>query len=272
MPEAAVFHQADLLNPAEGRKLIARVAPTHLLHLAWIVKPGELITSIENLDWVVASLNLMRAFHESGGSRFVGVGSCYEYDWEYGYCSEALTPTVPNTLYGASKNAFRELGETYGLAHGLGFAWARLFFLYGPNENPNRLASSVILSLLQGREAKSSHGLQVRDYMHVQDAADGIATLLDSAETGAFNIASGEAIRIRDIVETIGTEIGARELLRIGALPARANDTSLVVADVSKATRQLEFKPQFDLASGMENTVAWWRKQLEEKATHGKGS
>lgn len=262
-------HSLDLLEPGAARGLIEAVRPSHLLHLAWIVKPGELITSVENLDWVTASLALMRAFRDADGQRFVGVGSCYEYDWSYGYCSESLTPTTPDTLYGASKNAFRALAEAYGVEQGLKFAWARIFFLYGPRENPNRLASSVILSLLEGREAKSSHGLQIRDYMHVQDAADGVVTLLDSEETGAFNIASGVALRIRDLVETIGRETGAEQLLRIGALPARKNDTPLVVADTQKATEVLGFTPRFDLESGLRDTIEWWKQQLEKKNEPG---
>jgi len=260
-------HKADLLDPTQTTRIIETVRPTHLLHLAWIVRPGELISSTENLDWVVASIHLMREFHANGGQRFVGVGSCYEYDWEYGYCSEALTPTVPNTVYGASKNAFREIAEAYGREHGLDFGWARIFFLYGPNENQNRLVPSVVLSLLRGAEAKSSHGLQIRDYMHVQDAADGIVALLDSAETGAFNIASGAALRIRDIVQTIGQELQASELVRIGVLPARKNDTPLVVADTRKAEECLQFKPRYDLVSGIRHTIDWWRTQIAKDET-----
>lgn len=259
-------HVADLLDADQSRALVDAVKPSHLLHLAWIVKPGELIASVENLDWINASLSLLRSFHEAGGQRFVGVGSCYEYDWAYGYCSEELTPTNPDTLYGASKNAFRQVAEEYGRTHDLDFAWARVFFLYGPHENPNRLASSLILSLLRGQEAKSSHGLQIRDYMHVQDAADGIATLLDSAETGAFNVATGQAPRIRDIVEIVGRETGAEELLRIGVLPARKNDTALVVADTQKASDRLGFTPRFDLLGGLRHTISWWKAELERNA------
>lgn len=265
LPRQVTCHEADLLDATHARDLVARVQPTHLLHMAWIVKPGELITSPENFDWVVASLALIRAFHEQGGQRVVCTGSCYEYDWRYGFCTEGLTPTSPDTTYGATKNALRELLEAYGRDQGLSNAWARLFFLYGPNENPNRLASSVILSLLRGEEAKSSHGLQIRDYIHVQDAADGVVALLDSEATGPFNIASGAATRIRDIVTTIAAEVGAPELLKIGALPARKNDTALVVADIEKATEQLGFAPKFDLASGIRQTVDWWRSQTNDR-------
>ena len=251
-------HSADLLDPAKVEALIASVQPSHLLHLAWFVKPGELIGSTMNLDWTVASLGILRTFKKHGGRRFIGVGSCYENDWEFGYCSERLTPVRPNTLYGASKNAFRECAEAYCAISELQFAWARIFFLYGPNENEKRLVPSIILSLLNGDEAKSSHGLQVRDYMHVQDAANGIANLVESHETGCFNIASGRAHQIRDIVITIGEELGACDLLKIGAIPARPNDAPMVVADIGKAISKLGFAPEFGLDDGIRHTIEWW--------------
>lgn len=263
-PAGVTWHQADLFDSSQTANLLARVQPTHLLHLAWIVRPGELISSPENFDWVTASLTLIRNFHQKGGQRVVCTGSCYEYDWRYGFCNEELTPTVPDTTYGASKNALREMIQAYGRDQGLSNAWARLFFLYGPNENPNRLVSSVILSLLRGQEAKSSHGLQVRDYMHVQDAADGVVALLDSDLAGPLNIASGAATRIRDIVSIIGQQTDASELVKIGVLAARKNDTALVVADIDNAKTRLNFEPSYNLAAGISQTIDWWRSNLNK--------
>ena len=75
-----------------------------------------------------------------------------------------------------------------------------MFFLYGPHEHPDRLVSSVILSLLRGEPAKCSHGRQIRDYMHVQDVANGLVALLDSDVRGAVNVSSGQATTLREIV------------------------------------------------------------------------
>ena len=87
--------------------------PTHLLHLAWYVVPGKLITAPENFDWVGASFELVRRFAEAGGQRLAVCGSGYEYDWSYGYCTEGLTPCVPDTVYGACKHALHEMVRSY---------------------------------------------------------------------------------------------------------------------------------------------------------------
>lgn len=258
--EGVTWHAADLLRPGAAEALVQAVKPTHLLHLAWYVVPGKLITAPENFDWVTASFELVRRFTEAGGTRAAVCGSGYEYDWSHGYCTEGLTPTVPDTIYGACKHALHEMARTYAAARGLSLAWPRVFFLYGPAEHPQRLVSSVIRALLKGEAAPCSHGRQIRDYLHVQDVADGLVAVLDSAATGPVNVSAGSATTLREIVLTIGRLIGRPELVKLGALPARANDLPLVVGANAKAAA-IGWQPRLDLESGLQATIDWWRQQ-----------
>jgi nucleoside-diphosphate-sugar epimerase len=257
-----IWHQADLRVAGHARRVMESVKPTHLLHLAWFVVPGKLISSPENFGWVTSSFELIRDFADLGGARVVVCGSGYEYDWNYGYCSERLTPTVPNTVYGCCKNALHELLRSFGDLNGLSNAWGRVFFLYGPREHPDRLVSSVIRSLLKGEAARCSHGRQIRDYMHVQDVANGLVTLLDSNVQGAINVCSGQATTLRDIVLSIGRICQRPELVQLGAISARANDTPLVVGDNARLTSETGWKQQLDLEAGLCETVDWWRQHL----------
>jgi nucleoside-diphosphate-sugar epimerase len=253
------WHSCDLLGAGSARALLADVKPTHLLHLAWYVVPGKLISAPENFSWVHSSMDLLREFSEQGGKRVVACGSGYEYDWNYGYCSERLTPTVPNTIYGSCKQALCVLQQSFAAHAGLSSAWGRVFFLYGPNEHPQRLVSSVILSVLDGTPAKCSHGRQVRDYLHVHDVANGLVALLDSDVRGAVNVSSGQATALREIVLAIGRLLGRPELIQLGAIPARANDAPLVVGDNSRLVAELGWQQQYDLESGLQQTIDWWK-------------
>lgn len=254
------WHQADLLQNGTAQTLCASLQPSHLLHLAWYVVPGKLISSPENFAWVTASLELVRQFAAQGGKRLTVCGSGYEYDWSYGYCSEKLTPAAPNTVYGACKQALQLLVRSFAGENGLSAAWGRVFFLYGPAEHPNRLVSSVILSLLRGEPAKCSHGRQIRDYLHVQDVADGLVAVLDSPVEGAINVSSGQASTLREIVLTVGRLLERPELIQLGALPARANDTPLVVGENARLTAETGWKQQFELEAGLRQTIDWWKK------------
>ncbi len=256
--------QGDIMDRPRMQAVLAEFKPQGLLHNAWFVEPGKLIADPSNLAWTAASLDLILAFRAAGGERCTVAGSCYEYDWRYGYCVDDVTPCDADTLYGASKDGLRRAFLAYCAASGLSGSWGRAFFLYGPRESPKRLVSSVILSLLRGDVAKSSHGLLIRDYLHVQDVADGLTALFAAPVQGAYNIASGAAVTIRDIVLMLGELTGRSDLLRIGALPARANDVPLVLGDGRRMLADVGWKPSMDLRAGLTATVAWWRTHLME--------
>lgn len=257
--------RGDLMDRAAMRSLLEEHKPNGLLHLAWFVEPGKFITDPSNLSWVSASLDLIRAFRDSGGERCTISGSCYEYDWRFGYCVEDVTPCEPDTLYGTAKDSLRRTFLAYCNLSGLSGSWGRAFFMYGPREHPSRLVSSVIISLLRGLPAKSSHGRQVRDYLHIQDVADGMVALFASQGRGAYNIAANTSTTVREIVEMLGKITGRSDLLQIGALPARANDVPLVLGDGRRTLNDAGWKPRLTLEAGLTATVDWWRAHLNDR-------
>ena len=256
------WHQADLFDTPAVRALIRKVSPSHLLHLAWVTEPGKYWTSPENLRWVAASLELLHAFREASGVRAVAAGSCAEYDWSSGICSEANTPLAPATLYGASKQALGAILASFAKQTGLSAAWGRVFFPYGPGEHPTKLVASVINALLANRPALCSTGEQQRDFIYVKDTAGAFVALLDSAVTGPVNIGSGKAVSVRNVVLAIADLLGRRDLVRLGALPARTDEPPVLAADITRLSRELGWQPRFDLGSGLDDTIHWWKTQV----------
>lgn len=257
------WYRADLADGSMVRDVIGRVAPTHLLHLAWYAVPGLYWTSSENLQSVANSLQLIRAFAEGGGRRCVVAGTCAEYAWRGhdGVCREDVTPLAPEALYGSCKNALREMLDAYAPLFGLSHAWGRIFSLYGPYEQSSRLVPSAVTSLLNGQVARFGDGNLVRDYLHVGDVAAAFVAVLDSDLEGAINIGSGRGVRIADILTEIGGIIGRRELLNIGARPIQEREPAFLVADVARL-HGLGWEPHFSLESGLRQTVDWWRTRM----------
>ena len=257
------WHHADLFNDDQTRTVIADVRPSHLLHFAWYAEPGKFWQSDENFRWLEASLSLLRNFADYGGRRVVMSGSCAEYDWSSGFCSESSTPCRPATSYGTCKNALQEGLHRICAERGLSGAWGRIFFLYGPSEHRDKLVASVITSLLRGNVARCTHGNQVRDFLHVTDVASAFVALLDSEVGGAVNIASGNPTTIREIVLMVADECAARDRVEFGAIAAPANEPPLLVADVHRLRDELAWIPAYQIDAGIEQTVQWWKLQLQ---------
>ena len=259
-PPDVRFHRCDVLDAHETERLVAAVRPTHLLHLAWIAAPGVYWTSPENHRWVEASKRLLLAFARHGGRRAVAAGSCAEYDWgAAGVCREAGTPTRPRTTYGRCKLEFGHWAETCGRARGICVARARLFFLYGPHEHPARLVPSVAGALLAGSPAACSSGTQVRDFLHVADAADALVALAHSTLTGPVNVGSGEPVAVRDVIGRVAAACGRPNLVRFGERETPASEPPLLVADATRLRDELGWRPRTELATGLCETVSWWR-------------
>ena len=255
----AQHHVCDLLDPTAAMLLIDELRPSHLLHLAWFAKPKVYWSSEENLRWLEASLRIARAFRRAGGSRLVVAGTCAEYEWNGRMCSEETSRVAPATLYGASKHALQLALSAWAREVGLSFGWARLFFLYGPHEHASRLVPSVIRAALDNSAIRCTAGAQVRDFQHVADAAGAMAALLDSDVLGSVNIASGRPVSVKDVVDGIAGQLGARHLVELGARPLSA-EPALLVADVTRLRNEVGWRDRFDLRAGLADTIAWWRR------------
>src|SRR5262249_34882978 len=154
------------------------------IHLAWYAVPGRYLDAgPENIASLQASLALLDELAAAGCRQVVMAGTCAEYDTDSGLLRED-SPTRPATIYAACKLACGIIGEARALQLGVGFAWARLFYLYGPYEDERRLVPSVINSVLHGHEFAASSGAQVRDYLHVADVARGLCALAEGGAQG----------------------------------------------------------------------------------------
>lgn len=249
----------DLTMPGAAAALIEQVRPTHLLHLAWNAVPGKFWNAADNLDWCAASLALVRAFHAAGGKRAVLAGSCAEYDWTTdGRLDEHISPTNPATLYGVSKDALRRIVLRDAVQHGHSVAWGRIFWLYGPGEGPGRLVSDVASALCGGREPAVSEGMQRRDFLHVADVAGAFVAALGSDYQGIFNVCSGSAVAVRDVVHCLAKAMERPENVRFGARPTNLNEPPLLYGTVDRLHDDIGFRPFFNLHDGLADTAQWW--------------
>jgi nucleoside-diphosphate-sugar epimerase len=180
-------------------------------------------------------------------------GTCAEYDTEFGYLSE-LTPTHPATLYAAAKLSCCQLGEQIAAQAKINFAWGRVFYPYGPQEDERRLVSAAIRALKQGIAFPATQGEQVRDYIHVEDVAAAFCILIEKQAPGVFNISSGLPVSIRQLLETIETLMGCGDLIKFGVQPYRDWEPPFICGNNSRL-KNLGWKPSYSLTKGLSETI-----------------
>lgn len=244
----------SLLSPLGGWR------PEVCVHPAWYAVPGEYLHSApENIASLTLSLRLLDELAAGGCEHVVMTGTCFEYDTDAGFLRED-GPVRPVTIYAAAKLAARMLGKLRAAQLGVGFAWARLFYLYGPFEDERRLVPAVIRALLGGREFPATSGTQVRDYLHVEDVASALSTLAVQKVAGTYNVCSGEQVTIAGLVSELARIAGRPDLIRFGALPPRPGDPELICGDNSRLKSATGWTPRHPLPEGLAGTLAWWKQ------------
>jgi nucleoside-diphosphate-sugar epimerase len=254
--DGITWHNLDLHVPGAAEGLIATLRPSHLLHLAWVTAPDRYRYAAENLDWLEASLALVKAFGENGGQRFVGVGSSAEYDVGAGLCMEDTTLIRPVSLYGQCKAAAWMGIQAYAERCGFSAAWARVFLPYGPGDEPRRLIPSLLAALSAGKPMDVTDGSQVRDFIYAPDVAELLVRLLATSDAnGAYNAGTGRGVAVRQVIQWVADNLSAHELVRFGTRARRDDEPAVLVADMAKVERTLGWHAPTSIESGLERLL-----------------
>lgn len=242
----------DLDEPSTIGRVALEVRPAAIIHLAWYAEPGRYVSDIaRNLASLEASIRLLNASLDSGCPRIVLAGTCLEND-------ERRTPSI----YEASKRAQHVLAEAIGSA-GSSIACGHVFYLLGPGEDDRRVVPTIIRSLLRAEPIATTDGLQHRDYLHVADAASAFCTLAETSIGGGVDICSGSTVRLRDLLEMIGTAMGRPELIQLGALGSTV-DAGHDRAGDPRRLRSLGWAPRYDLHDAVVDSIDWWTNEVTQ--------
>jgi nucleoside-diphosphate-sugar epimerase len=228
LPGIEIVTSADLFaeNAAWWHNILAGIDT--LIHAAWYAEPGKYLQSASNLDCLTGTLLMAKGAAQAKVRRFVGIGTCFEYDLTGGVLSidTELRPLTPYA--GAKTGAFMALSQWLP-AHDITFAWCRLFYLFGEGEDERRLVPHLRSRLAAGEQAELTSGNQIRDFLDVRDAGRMIVDAALGNVQGPVNICSGVPITVRQLAERIADEYNRRDLLRFGARPDNLIDPPCVV-------------------------------------------
>lgn len=231
--------------------------PDAIVHLAWDGVGGADRNDLRQVDNITWTARLISIAAEAGAETFVGVGSQAEYGPKTSVISEDAE-TEPTTLYGEAKLSAYRLSKMICAQRGIRFAWGRVFSTYGPGDHPRWMIPGLIGQLLNRKRPALTAGEQLWDYLHVNDAASALATILNSsAADGVFNLGSGYAQPLRTTVEVVRDAIDPKLELGWGEVPYRSDQVMILQADVSRL-QSLGWAPQVDLTDGLRSVAHWY--------------
>lgn len=239
-----------------------------VFHLACLGVRHSIHSPLENHEVnASATLGLLNAARGSGVKRFVYVSSSEVYGTARTAPITEDHPTLPMTVYGASKLA----GEAYTRAFWETYHYPtvvlRPFNAYGPRCHHEGDSGEVIpkfmLRCLAGKPMMIfGDGTQTRDFTFVADTAAGIlaAGLSDSSVGETINLGSGKEIQVGDLAKTIAEVLG-RPHAEVTHVEPRPGDVLRLLADSSKAKKLLGFQPSVALHDGLAVLRDWYQSQ-----------
>jgi dTDP-6-deoxy-L-talose 4-dehydrogenase (NAD+) len=193
--------------------------PEGVIHLAWEGLPNYKAPfhNEVNLPRHFAFLENLVAH---GLNDLTVTGTCFEYGLHEGQLSEDMDAT-PANAYAMAKDSLRRLLQGLQQKHSFDLKWIRLFYMYGPGQNPNSLLSQLQKVIDEGTGIfNMSGGAQVRDYLPIETVADYIVSIATQRKvSGIINCCSGKPITVRKLVEEYLASQHASVHLNLGHYP-----------------------------------------------------
>lgn len=217
---------------------------------------------------VTGTVSLLMAAKDAGVERFVCAGSSSVYgDTPTLPKVETMTPR-PLSPYAVSKLTQEHYCQVFSRVYGLPTVVLRYFNIYGAHQDPESTYAAVIprftRALLRGEPAVIyGDGQHTRDFTFIEDCvqANLLACSAPAEALGeVFNIAYGEQVSVQTVFETIRGLLGAFGEPQY--TDPRAGDVRDSLADISKARRMLGYQPRFDIRTGLQKAMDWYRRHL----------
>ncbi|MEV6482875.1 dTDP-glucose 4,6-dehydratase [Streptomyces sp. NPDC051576] len=169
-------------------------------------------------------------------------------------------PLAPNSPYSASKASSDLLALAYHRTHGLDVRVTRCSNNYGPHQFPEKVIPLFVSNLLDGKKVPLyGEGLNVRDWLHVEDHCDGIELVRTKGRAGeVYNIGGGTELSNKELTGLLLEACGA-DWDRVERVEDRKGHDLRYSVDWSKIHDELGYSPKRDFTSGLADTVAWYR-------------
>jgi GDP-4-dehydro-6-deoxy-D-mannose reductase len=266
------YYELDIRKVDEVRSLVHKLSPTHICHLAGI-SAVDVSWSNPRLTFEVNVLGAYNLFEAAmslpSPPRILNVSSSQVYASSDRILTET-SPISPDNPYAASKAMTELLAVQYRKSIGGGIITARSFNHTGPRQSPNFVLASIAKQFAGMGAGLRPPRLTVgnidvkRDFTDVRDVVLAYSALLNKGRAGEiYNVCSGSAIRVADVIQKFQTLSGIA--IEIDADPARRrpNEVSQIWGDFTKIRQETGWSPQIPLEKTIRDLLTYWRENIK---------
>lgn len=257
------LHHADLLDREAVRAAVRLIRPEWVFHLAAF----GAYSSQQGMEPIVSTnllgcVSLLDACSEAGVELFLNAGSSSEYGIK-DHAPDEEEALEPNSHYAIAKAAATHYCRLTARRSDLNAVTVRLYSVYGPWEDPNRLIPTLIVQGLRGKLPPLVSPKIARDFVYVDDAIDAMLGIASTAvpRGSVYNVCSGRQTNLHEVVGI------ARRLMDIRAepvwasMPERQWDTDVWVGSGARLEREVGWRASTGFEVGFQQTINWFRSQ-----------
>jgi dTDP-glucose 4,6-dehydratase len=260
------FFKADIADAERMDEVLTNHSYFAVVNFAAESHLNRSIASPENFlhTNVVGTTTLLDAARRRGVKRFVQIST----DEVYGSIPDGgrfteRSPLNPSSPYSASKAAADLLVLAAYKTYGQDVVVTRCSNNYGPYQHPEKLIPLMILHALSDRSLPVyGDGLDVRDWIHVEDHCAAVFDLLMQGRAGeVYNVGADTERKNLDVIRSVLSHLGkGEELIRF--VPARPGHDRRHAIDSSKLRSEIGWKPLYDFEAGLRQTINWYRRNV----------
>ncbi len=247
----------DITDLKVVKEAITKIQPCIIFHLAASLNRERSFDRFEETNQVnfTGTRNLLFALQNTEYQHFIFTSTSEVYGSNVTPFVETQVPDAASP-YSLTKVFAENFINTFSKTYDKGFTILRLFNFFGRNMSPKFFIPQMINTLRKHEKFEMTEGEQKRDFLYLDDVISAmIFAARQPATNEIYNVCSGEAVSLKELVLEIKEKLNSQSEIIFGALPYRENEVWNMVGDPTKIREKLNFTPRYNLAKGIEQML-----------------
>ena len=214
----------------------------------------------------IGTLNILMACRDLGVRRLIHTSTSEVYGTALTPMIDESHPLQGQSPYSASKIGADKLAESFYCSYELPVVTVRPFNTYGPRQSARAVIPTIITQAIAGKTIHLGSLDTIRDFTYVDDTVNGFlcAAIAKDVQGSTFNLGTGVEVSIGDLSERIIRQVGSKAQIELdpARLRPQKSEVRRLLSDNSLARERLNWEPSVNLDEGLDKTIAWIKKNI----------